>query len=193
MYSKVKAYISQFIELSDQEWAEKEKLLIPKSLKKGELLLTEGQVCNFVSFVNEGYFRVFRLVDDKEVTVNFFFENSIASDYISFITRQPAKENIEALRDAEVLQLSYDSMQQLREQTPAFERFGRIIAEKSFIALYKRSNALLYKKPEELYLELRRQRPKIIERIPQYFIASYLGITPEYLSRIRSQFAQKKG
>lgn len=193
MYSKVKAYISQFIELSDQEWAEKEKLLIPKSLKKGELLLTEGQVCNFVSFVNEGYFRVFRLVDDKEVTVNFFFEDSFASDYISFITRQPAKENIEALRDAEVLQLSYDSMQQLREQTPAFERFGRIIAEKSFIALYKRSNALLYKKPEELYLELRRQRPKIIERIPQYFIASYLGITPEYLSRIRSQFTQKKG
>lgn len=84
-------------------------------------------------------------------------------------------------------------MQQLRERTPAFEKFGRIIAEKSFIALYKRSNALLYKKPEELYLELRQQRPKIIERIPQYFIASYLGITPEYLSRIRSQFAQKKG
>lgn len=190
-YSSIRNYISQFLSFTDEEWELHRSLLTRRWLKKGEFLLTAGQVCNHVSFINTGYFRVYNLIEGVERTNNFAFEGNYVTDYCSFLTRQPANDFIVALEDAQVLQLSYDHMQAAFEKSPVWQKFGRLIAEYIFIHASTRANSLLLKKPEELYLELMKERPKVIERIPLMYIASYLGITPEALSRIRKRLSEK--
>lgn len=191
MNEKLRDYLSQYVEFSEEKWMKYENVFVHKSLKKGEFLLQPGQVCHNLSFVVSGYFRVFSISHEKEHTTNFFFENGFASDYQSFLTQKPSYEYIEALVDSEVLQLSHSQRDEIIEKERTFARFSRLLAEKSFIALSNRTHALLNHNPEERYDELLQQRPKIFERVAQYHIASYLGITPEYLSRIRKQRAGK--
>lgn len=192
-FSSIRKYISAFLSFTDEEWVVHQKALVRKWVKKGEHLLTEGQVCNHVSFINSGFFRSYNLVHDEERTQYFAFENEYITDYCSFVTRKPSRDNIIAMEDAEVLQLDHASMHAAFEQYPVWQKFGRLIAEHVFVLTAFRGQDLLFKTPEELYLQLINEKPHVLERVPLKHVASYLGVTPEALSRIRKRVAQNGG
>lgn len=131
-------------------------------------------------------------VDDREHVAGFFIEDTTFSDYQSFLTRQPSRMYIQALEDTEVIDISYDAAQYLYRHVPEAEKLGRLLAEYLFILLSNRNSSLLLDTPEERYKKLVAQRPYLFQRVPKYMIASYLGITPEVLSRIRARLSKKQ-
>ncbi len=187
MYEKLKKYHFSIVPLTEEEWAMKVRHIQIKKLRKNDFLIKEGQTCTSVHFVNKGSFRTYNLIKGKEVTTNFFFDGSYASDYVSYLTQKPSLEYIQALEDCEIFSFPYDRMQEMYESNPKIQKFGRLIAEKIFINMYRRQQEFLFFTPKERYLNLLKRRPKVIQQIPQIYIASYLGITPEYLSRIRNE------
>lgn len=190
VFTPLRQYVSQFIKMDEAEWIVHERLLTKKILKKGDYLLKVGEICNHVSFINQGGFRAFIEVNGEERTHGFSFENEYVTDYESFLTRQPSVGYIQALEDAEVIELNYNDMQYCYDNITAWQKFGRLIVEYIFIGVSKRSMDLLFKTPEQLYLDLLKDGRKLIDRVPQHQIASYLGIQPESLSRLRKRLAQ---
>lgn len=130
---------------------------------------------------------MFYLVDGREICTGFGRENEYLAQYDSFLTRTPSTGNVDALEDCELINLSYDDIQDLYQSYPVYERFGRKIAEMLFIMISSQTNRLLTLTPEERYQQLQEQQSYILQRVPQYMIASYIGITPEHLSRIRKK------
>jgi CRP-like cAMP-binding protein len=191
-YSQFQEFISNFITVTEEEWKLHRDVLIRKFLKKGEFLSREGNVCEHVSFVNKGYFRIYADVNGEEITNYFSFENTYATDYASFLTRKPSSENIVAMEDAEVLQLNYSNMQMLYDKVPSWQKFGRLMAEHVYLIAVERTKSLLYNSPEALYLKIMEEFPEIIERVPLQYIASFMGIQPESLSRIRKRVMEVK-
>jgi CRP-like cAMP-binding protein len=190
--SQIKEYIAKFVEYSDDQFSvflqSQKKRLIPK----GGFLMEAGQVCDYVAFINKGYFRAFCIVDNDDVTYNFSFEGNFFTDYPSFLSRRPSNESHQALVDSEVLTISFADMQRAYHEKPATEKFGRLIAEYIIMGISERNRSMLFMSPEERYLNLMKTRPKVIANIPQHYIASYLGIQPESLSRIRKRLATAK-
>jgi len=186
-YAPLRTYISNFINITDEAWSLHRQALTVKNLRRGDFLLREGSVCDHVSFINRGSFRIYTIIDGQEVTNYFFFENSYVTDYESFLTRKTSSDNIVALEDSEILQLNYDSVQMLYEKVPAWQKFGRLMAEHVYIQAVERTKSLQYNSSEALYLKIMEEQPQIIERVPQQYIASYMGIQPESLSRIRKR------
>ncbi|CAN5332022.1 Crp/Fnr family transcriptional regulator [soil metagenome] len=191
-FLRVREYIARFSPYTDEEMRLFLKSLKKKKVPKGSYLLEAGQVCDYVAFINKGHFRTLTLVNNEELTYNFFFDGNFITDYPSFISRQPSLESHQALEDAEVLMLSYDDMQMIYKKVPVWERFGRLIAEFIILGIGERDRSMLFLSPEEQYLNLMKTRPKVIANIPQHYIASYLGIQPESLSRIRKRLATGK-
>jgi CRP-like cAMP-binding protein len=187
MYEQLRQYLSRFIQLTNEEFNDFTSKLSVKKLKRKELFFREGETCKQVAFVNSGCLRYYYVVDGDEHTGQFFFENSFYTDYESFLAQKPSAQNIEALEKTQLLLLNRTDLYSLYEQNPKFERFGRLMAENAYLGLRHRNTQLLNLSPEERYLELVRERPKVMERIPQHYIASYLGIQAPSLSRIRKR------
>jgi CRP-like cAMP-binding protein len=192
-FSAFRNHIEAFCKLTDADW----ELLLPhleiKTIRKNELFIEEGKKGREVAFVMEGMFRQYYTKDGEEKTTYFFFENHLMSGYISCITGKPSLVSIEALSNASYISFSYKAMQQLFEQSMAWQKFGRVLAEYLAIGLEERMVSLLLQSPEERYVDLlNSNKKKIIERIPQHYIANYLGITPVSMSRIRSRLLKSK-
>jgi CRP-like cAMP-binding protein len=185
--SNLKAYLSRFVTLSEAEFEQFCGQLTPKKLKRKEVLLRQGEVCKQVAFISQGCLRYFYLVDGQEHTGQFFFENSFYTDYESFLSGEPSRQNVGALEKTELLLLRKTDLYKLYEENPKFERFGRLMAEQAYLGVRKRNTDLLNLSPEDRYRELLSKRPKVMTRIPQHYIASYLGIKPQSLSRIRKR------
>ena len=188
-YQMVKENLSQFVDLTPSEFEKITQQFVYKSLKKKEVLLQEGEVCRNAYFISRGCLRYFFNLEGEDKTGQFFFEGAWYTDFESYITGQPSSENIQALEASELLLLSRKSLLQLFDEIPKLERFGRLIAENAFLGVKARNNSFLNQTPEERYQTLLRESPKVISRIPQHYIASYLGIKPESLSRIRKRMA----
>jgi CRP/FNR family transcriptional regulator, anaerobic regulatory protein len=162
-----------------------------RTLAKHDFFVKEGQVAHEMAIVHTGAFRMYFTYQQREQTGHFMFEGQWMGDYESFLTRQPAANNVEALEDSEVFCLSYDKMHELYKMGAHYERFGRLIAEYVYLVAMNSYKSLLLKTAEERYLELLHTQPHILERLPQHYIASYLGIQAPSLSRIRNKLAQK--
>ena len=191
-FQQIKEYIGRFVSLTENEWLPFQEGLVKKRVPKGCYLIEAGQVCDYVAFINKGLFRTLCIVNEAEVTYNFSFDGNFITDYSSFVTRTPTIEFHQALEDAEVLMLSYARMQQIYTTIPQWEKFGRLIAEFILVRMVERNRSMLFLNAEEQYLELMKTRPKVIANIPQHYIASYLGIQPESLSRIRKRLSESK-
>ena len=190
MFGLIKTYYQQLVPgLTEEDWQAMEQKLSVQTLAKGTPLIRNGDICRQVSFINKGLLRLFYLSDGKEVATGFVPENNYVSCYASFLTGQPSAENIDALEDCELINLSFTDMQTLYNTRPVFERFGRKIAEQLFILIASQTTRLLTLSPEERYQHVMKHQSYIIQRVPQYMIASYIGITPEHLSRIRKKIA----
>lgn len=192
MYDQILKRLSHFISLNQEEESIFISKLSVKRCRKKELILKEGEVCKYAYFINTGCLRYYYNVDGQENTAQFFFENGWYADYDSFLTGRPSKQNIETLEASELLLMSSKDLQQLYTEIPKFERFGRMMAESAFLGIRQRSEMLENMSAEDRYLSLMQERPKVFERIPQHYIASYLGIQPPSLSRIRKRIFEKK-
>ncbi len=193
MFEQVKAYYQKLVpSVKEEEWAVIQEKFTIQQLKKGEYLTRNGEVSRCVSFINKGLLRMYYIVEGKEICTGFMRENEYTSSYASFLTRQPSAENIDALEDCELINLSYTDMQSVYQSHPVFEIFGRKIAEMLFIMISSQASRLLTMDPEERYQSVAVYQPFIIQRVPQYMIASLIGITPEHLSRLRKKMAGKK-
>lgn len=181
---------SDKIALTDEEKQLSKTFFTPKKLRKKQYLLQEGDVCKYIAFVEKGILRSYTL-DDKgnEHIIQFAFEGWWISDQYSFFTGEPSIYTIDALEDCELLLLSRSSEEQMLEKIPKFERYFRILLQNSLISIQRRLVSNLSHSAEEKYTELIGSCPTIPKRVPQHMMASYLGITPETLSRIRKKIA----
>jgi CRP/FNR family transcriptional regulator, anaerobic regulatory protein len=184
--------IKSLVTLNNEEQRAFSQILEVKAYKKKEFLLKEGQICNRVSFINSGCMRLFYNIEGVENTVQFFFGDSWHTDYSSFLTGQPTIENMQALESCEIVQFKKEDIYKLYDQFPIFDRVGRIMAENAFLSLSVLNKMLTNEEPQQRYLNLMKQRPEVVEKIPQHYIASYLGVKPESLSRIRKRISTAK-
>jgi CRP-like cAMP-binding protein len=179
--------LSTFMEFNEEEGEAFEKILKFKKIKKNEHLLVEGAICNFGIFIIKGCIRHYYLKDGVESTGNFFFENGWYSDFEGFLYGKPSALNIEALEDCEFYLAYKNDFDQLVAQYPVFNNFIRVMMERTIKGLTGKGMLMNLLSPEERYLQLIKHRPKVVERVSLKHIASYLGVKPESLSRIRTR------
>jgi CRP-like cAMP-binding protein len=183
----IRTYFNNFIQLSDEEWNAFAACTQKEVIQKRDLILGEGKICDFIAFVEEGMFRFYYVDDGNEKVTAFFFPGDFVSNYRSFLTGQPSDHYIEAMKDSIVYKIRKSDLKTLYDLYPKIDRLGRFIAENLYLTVAKRLDAFLYASPEERYRELQLRNSKLLQEVPQYMLASYLGVKPETLSRIRSR------
>lgn len=162
-----------------------------KKFKKRTTLLHAGKVSNEVYYLISGCIRLYCEKEGEDLSTYFFTENMFAGSYDSFLSRKPSKVSIEILEDCEVFILTYKSLEKLYKIFPKMNEFIRKAIEERFVLLHDLFISYLLNSPEERYLMLLKHRPELFQRIPQHQIASFLGITPVSLSRIRNRIIKK--
>lgn len=184
--------VSKHIVLNDKEKNFFISILEHKTLKRKTLYLQAGEVCKYSTFVVDGALKSFTVdKEGKEHILSFATKDWWIADMYSYISRKPAVQTIEAIADSEVLLLSWENQQLLYEKVPKFERFFRILIENALVANQQRLIDNLSSTAEERYVHFIKKYPLIPSCVPQHNIASYLGITPEFLSKIRARLAKK--
>lgn len=188
---KLILHLRESITLTNEEEDIIIKSFKQKRLKKKEILLFAGDVSSHMRFISEGCLRSYYMDEEaREHIIQFGIENWWINDLYSYLTKSPAREFIQALENSVVLQIHRDTLNALFEQVPTMERFFRFKFEKAYVALQGRTISTMSKPSEERYLEFRSKYRDIEQSVPQYMIASYLGITAEHLSNIRKNLHQ---
>lgn len=192
MTTKIIQSIKSIVSLNEAEEQAFLRILEVKTFKKKEFLLQEGNICTKITFINSGCVRLFYNVEGVENTIQFFFGESWYTDYASFLTGQPTIENMQALENSEVVQFKKNDLYKLCDTFSIFDRVGRIFAENAYLAISQLNQMKTNEEPEIRYINLLKTRPELVQQIPQHYIASYLGIKPETLSRIRKRILMSK-
>lgn len=195
MLQNVKENLLNYVDFTEEEITKLMSNLETRVVKKNDLVLREGEICKHVSYINKGLVRLYFVKDGKEYNSGFFEEGTWFSEYASFLHKKPSLFYIEAMENTELFLLNFENMQKLYGLAKAFERLGRLIAEDLFYKYVKRNMSLLLDTPEERYESFQKENPSLLNVIPLKHIASYVGVEPESLSRIRKRMAResKKG
>jgi CRP-like cAMP-binding protein len=192
VFELLRQHIEKRVRLTSEEFGRCAAFFIPRQLRKKQFLLQEGEVCRHLAFVNSGCLREYT-VDHKgeEHVLQFAIRDWWISDLTSFLSGTPSTQTIDAVQDSELLLLEREARDRLLDAVPKLERFFRLLLEANRIASQKRINDSLSASAEERYLDFLKTYPTLAEQVPLNQIASYLGITPQSLSRIRKELAQK--
>lgn len=181
-------YINTFINLTVEEETILLSKIVHRNYLKDQYIIQQGDVCKSVNFIISGCTKTFYMhVDGQEHIVMFSIEDWWTSDLGSFITQTPADFNVQCIENTELIQLNYHNLEELYKEIPKLERFFRKIVERAFVASQKRIIRNFSLTAKERYKIFKNTYPKIEQRVPQYMIASYLGVTKEFLSKIKSQ------
>jgi len=188
MFEHLIKNLTRYVSLSDAEIAVIESLFSFRKFRKHQYILQEGEINRFETFIVSGLTRTYE-VDEKgqEHIVQFGTEDWWVGDLYSFLTETPSVYNVDCLEDTEVLQITRPNIEILYEKVPKTERHFRIVIQNAFIASTRRVSATLTKSALERYQDFNEKYPHIGQRVPNHQIASYLGITPQSLSRLRSK------
>lgn len=191
MWEPLISNFRRFIQLTDDDISIIEALFSPKKYKKHQFILQEGNVTKLETYIISGLTRTYE-IDEKglEHVIQFGAEDWWVGDMFSFLTQTPGRLNVDCIEDTHVLQISKPDLESLYQQVPAVERYFRIIIQNAYIASVTRISSWMRKSAYERYTEFLQRYPQIEQRVPNHQIASYLGITPQSLSRIRKQAAQ---
>jgi CRP-like cAMP-binding protein len=192
MYDKLKKYCSQIVPFSDAELALIDRYFEKKVLKKKEFLLQDNRVCNFIAFIESGVIRHFHIKDGVEKTCDISFDNSWVTDFQSFTFETLGKMNLQAMEETTVFIIRKQDLYKLYRECNKYETFGRLMAERVAQKATEIAMSLSSDKPEERFQNLIKNQPDLFQRVPQKYIANFLGISPESLSRIRKRIFQKR-
>ena len=188
MHPNLTNHIRKHTELDDKTAACLCKYIKPISLEKKDFLLKEGQICRSIYFVKKGCLRMYFNKDKgTEQITQFAMENWWISDYFSFIDSKPSEYFIQAVEKSEVLSIDVASFEDLLNEAPIMERYFRIIMQRALAASQLRIKYIYELSKEEFYTHFCSSFPEFVQRVPQYMIASYLGLTPEYVSELRKK------
>jgi CRP-like cAMP-binding protein len=181
------SHIRQYCHLGNEALESLGAVLKPVELGKGSFLITEGKICQYVYFLERGCLRGYYNLEGREITYWFAFENNFVTSLLSFVTRKPGMENIQLLEDCKLWAITYNDLQELYERHADISRLGRIMNERYYVMLEERVVSNHFKDAKERYDNLIANTPHILQRVPLGYVASYLGMTQETLSRIRSK------
>jgi len=187
----LKTLLQSLAGLSDEAWTLAQPYFRRETLRKGDYFVADGAVCHRLAFVEQGLFRLFYRLEGEEKIMLFFSEGQFMADYYSFLTRTPSLRPIEALEPAVLYTLRYEELQALYAASPVWQQIGRLMAEQAYIYAVQRSNRLIHDDYDTRYLTLLAEQPTLLQRVPQYMVASYLNMTPETLSRVKSRVHRK--
>lgn len=186
----IKQYLlSKGIPLEEKQWAEFTKKNIRTEYKKKDIILKVGEVENYLSFVETGIARLFFEKDNKDLTIRFVFNYQYLTVYDSFTQRTPSRCNVEALTDIVVWRVHYNDLQELYKSHTVGNLIGRLTVENLYVEKLNREFSLLSESAEERYLKIMKEQPNLFQILPLKHIASYMGITPQALSRIRKRIS----
>ena len=181
------------VPLTQQEQETIKNFLTPKKLRKKQYLLQEGDICRASAFVEKGALRAYSVGENGgESIIQFALEGWTISDLYSFLTEEPATYNIDALEDSELVLISKSAHEELLNTMPKYETYTRLQITGAYLAMQKRLTSIMSLSLEERYNNLTAMYPDIVQRVPQHMIASYMGLTPETLSRVRKKIASQK-
>lgn len=190
-YSLLLKNIAKHITLDDDEVAFFTALVKHKEVRKKDLVLKEGQTCRYINYVHSGALRAYHLdVEGNESVIMFAINDWWVTDMFSFTTQQPAMLNIDAMEDSTIFELEKNDLETLYIKVPKFERFFRILMQNSYVREQLRVIQNLSISAEEKYINFVNKYPQFVQRVSQKQIASYLGITPEFLSVIRRKLSK---
>ncbi|RYD58435.1 MAG: Crp/Fnr family transcriptional regulator [Sphingobacteriales bacterium] len=193
MWNTILKSIGRHIQLTAEEVEYFTSLLTVRKLRKRQYLLQEGDVMRLETFVSKGCLRSYEIdAKGQEHIIQFSVEEWWVGDMYSFLTGTPSRLNIDCLEDTEVIQFSKDQLEELYVRVPKFERYFRLLVQNAYIASQNRILSIMTKPALERYHEFLQKYPTIEQRVPNHQIASFLGITPESLSRLRKQYASGK-
>jgi CRP/FNR family transcriptional regulator, anaerobic regulatory protein len=185
-------YFQKVIPLNNEERQSVTELFTPRLYRKRQYVLQEGDVCNQFNFIVRGCLRMYKVDDKGNIHIlQFAAENWWLSNIGSFHDRKPSELNIDALEDTMVLQINHDNLLSLYTNAPKFDRIFRVLIENSFVSLQKRLLQNISSTAEERYNSFLDSYSHLTNRLPQTQIASFLGITPEFLSRLRHKQTKK--
>jgi len=187
MINNIIEYISKYVQLEFEEIKAINELILIKEFKKGTLLLKEGEIAKFSYFNIKGCIRSFSIVEGVEKTTHFYTENQFVTSIKSFTKKVQATHYLECIEDCMLGLLSLESEIKLLNEFPKLEHLSRILLEEELAMYQDILSSYITTSPEERYKNLLKLRPDLFQRIPQYHIATYLGITPQSLSRIRNR------
>jgi len=191
-FNQILNNIKKYVELNDEDEKQFVSIIRETRVRKRQFIVQPGYICSHQTYVVKGAFRSYFVnKEGLDNTIQFAIDDWFISDFNSYITQTPASLFIEALEDSLIHQIEYDQVENLCSANQKFEHFFRIVAQKSFAFAQRRVLSNLNKTAEERYLEFQTMYPSIVQRVPQYTLASYLGMTPEFLSKIRKNISQK--
>ncbi len=194
MYSRYKKFIEKYIPHNFIEWNLFKSKLRVENYKKGQTIHHIGNICHKLAFINSGLARAYMIGDDgKDYTWSIFFndENSqmtnlFVIDYDSFLNQTPSNLGIDVIEDCQLFVLEYKDVQFLYDRLKKGERFGRLMSEEAYSYLHKTIIDRQLKSAKDRFKEFMKNTPYLLEKVPQYHIATFLGITPQHLSRLKN-------
>ncbi|MBN9385465.1 MAG: Crp/Fnr family transcriptional regulator [Chitinophagaceae bacterium] len=191
-YEILNTYLTNFAALTEKDITDSRPFWKPRKIKKGDFFNLQYMVCNDLGLIIKGIFRIYYSNPEtgEEKNIFFFSENQFVVSFRSFVTRIACHYFIEAMEESEIIYITYRDLTSLYGTHPNWARFGRLLAEQFFSYSQTRTEELLFFSPEQRYIRLLDEHPNIINRIPAYHIASFLGITNPSLSRIRKRIQQ---
>lgn len=187
---EIKEHFQKMGGLSDKDWEFVVSKLVRRTFPKKSIIVKAGEKENYLSFIEKGIVRTFIPGEFDDKTIELASEGKFVSAYMFFLTQEPSKYQLEALVDTILWSVSYDDLQSIYNETEKGNALGRITNENLFLKKSIRNLALLTQTAEERYLDLFKEQPEIVQLIPLKYIASYIGITPQALSRIRKRIYQ---
>ena len=190
MHVNLISAIEYFIRLDAGEKEFISSLAVCKKYQKGDHFLREGQVCREVGYIEKGLIRYYSTRDNgEEITLHFGKETEFTSNYQSFLDHSASQRGIQCLEASEILVISYDNLQRIYEEVKEGQKFGRLVCEHLFLGALDQIDSLYSDEPEQRYLRFVNDYPDLQQRIPQYYISSFVGVKPPSLSRIRKRLS----
>ena len=183
--------IRQIIQLSESEEQILQDLFVEKQLLKGDHFLIEYQICRYVGLIHHGLVRYYINLDGEDKTYYFGKEGDFVCDYESFLPQKPTNKNIQVLEDSSLYTISHEGLQYIYDHIKEGDRLGRLGIEQVFVNVLQQLTSFYNDPPELRYERFLENYPDISQRVPQYYIASYVGIKPQSLSRIRNRSIKK--